>query len=74
MRIVSDYTKLKPAVYAGWVFTRDDYYRDPAARPNLVALLHNIDAQQALGFIKRGFDVKKYADLSLIDEAAARLN
>lgn len=74
VRIVSDYTKLKPAVYAGWVFTRDDYYRDPAARPNLVALQHNIDAQQALGFVKRGFDVKKYADLSLIDEAAARLN
>jgi len=74
VRIVSDYTKLKPAVFAPWLFTKNDYYRDPMARPNLLALQQNIATQQKLGFLKRDMDVQKYADLSLLDDAAKRLH
>jgi NitT/TauT family transport system substrate-binding protein len=41
--------------------------------PNLDALQKNIDMTKELGFIKSSFDVKKYSDLSIIEEAAKRL-
>ena len=41
--------------------------------PNLDALQRNVDTTQELGFVKHKIDVKKYADLSLVKEAAARL-
>jgi sulfonate transport system substrate-binding protein len=41
--------------------------------PNLGALQKNIDMTHDLGFIKSSFDVKKYSDLSMIEEAAKRL-
>jgi sulfonate transport system substrate-binding protein len=74
LQIVADLTKQKPENFASWVFTKDDYYRDPGARPNLDILQANIETQKELGFLKASFDVKKYADLSLVDEAAKRVN
>jgi NitT/TauT family transport system substrate-binding protein len=41
--------------------------------PNLDALHRNIDMTHDLGFIKAKLDVSKYADLSLVKEAGARL-
>ena len=32
------FTKLPPGQFAGWAFTRDDFYHDPQARPNIPAL------------------------------------
>ena len=49
-----------------------DYYRDPNLLPNLKALQANIRLQRELGFLKASIDVKKYADLSLVQEAAKR--
>ena len=57
----------------GWLFTKQDYYRNPDMLPNLDALQSNIDMTHQLGFIKAPLDVKKYTDLSLAQEAAQRL-
>jgi ABC-type nitrate/sulfonate/bicarbonate transport system substrate-binding protein len=62
-----------PASRFGWVFTKQDYYRDPNGLPDLVALQHNVDTAADLGFLKPGLDVSKYVDLSIVKEAAARL-
>jgi len=56
-----------------WAFTKQDCYHDPNLVPNLDALQKNIDMTKELGFIKSSFDVKKYSDLSIIEEAAKRL-
>ncbi len=63
----------RPPEQFGWVFTNKDNYRDPNMKPNLVALQSNVDVLKELGFISTAIDVKKYADLSLVEEAALRL-
>src|SRR5579862_3529419 len=70
--ILSDFTKQPPANFANWLFTKDDSFHDPEARPNLAALQRNLDTLTKLGFLKADVDVKAHADLSLIDEAARR--
>lgn len=72
--LITEATKQKPALYAAWVFTKRDYYRDPRALPNLEALQANVDLEHKLGFLRSGLDVKKYTDLSLANEAARRLD
>lgn len=71
-KIASKITKVPPERF-GWVFTKADCYRDPNLIPDLDALQRNVDTTQELGFVKKKIDVKKYADLSLVKEAAARL-
>jgi sulfonate transport system substrate-binding protein len=71
--IIAKTMKLNPAIFARWVFTRDDWYRNLDGLPNLDALQKNVNAQQELGFIKANFDVNKYADLSLVRDAATRV-
>ena len=66
-------TKQPPDFYRSWAFTKEDYYRDPKALPNLEALQANVDLQHQLGFLRGPLDVKKYADLSITQEAAKRL-
>jgi sulfonate transport system substrate-binding protein len=63
----------QPAERFSWVFTDKDNYRDPNMVPDLAALQRNVDLTHDLGFVKASFDVKKYADLSLVEEAARRL-
>lgn len=70
--MIAGFTKEPRAAFADWLFTKSDYYRDPDARPNLKALQSNLDIQKELGFLKIDIDVSKYADLSLVDEAARR--
>jgi sulfonate transport system substrate-binding protein len=70
--IIAKFTKQAKSEFADWVFTKDDYYHDPDARPNLKALQSNLKDQKALDFLKIDIDVMKYADLSLVDEAAKR--
>ena len=41
--------------------------------PDLAALQKNVDMTKDLGFIRASFDVKKHADLSIVEEAAKRL-
>ena len=71
-KIASKITKAPPERF-GWLFTKQDYYRNPDMLPNLDALQSNINLTHQLGFIKSPLDVKKYTDLSLAQEAAKRL-
>jgi NitT/TauT family transport system substrate-binding protein len=74
IEIVTQVTKQQPSFFEGWIFTNQDYYRDPGALPNLEALQNNVDLQHQLGFLRSPLEVKKYADLSLATEAAQRLD
>jgi len=74
VKIVADFTKLPPQGLSAWVFTHKDLYRDPDHRPNLAALQNNLNIQQELGIQKTHIDVARYADLSLVDEAAKRVH
>jgi len=71
-KIASKITKLPPERFF-WSFTKQDYHHSLDMLPDLDALQRNINLTHELGFIKSPLDVKKYADLSLAKEAAARL-
>jgi NitT/TauT family transport system substrate-binding protein len=73
LEIVSAFTKAQPSYY-DYIWTQRDYFRDPRGMPNLEALQHSIDVQVELGILKAPLDVKAYSDLSLVKEAAARLD
>ena len=70
--IASQLTK-QPADRFGWIFTKNDYYRDPNLMPDLGALQRNVDMTHELGFVNASFDDKTHSDLSLIAEATQRL-
>jgi sulfonate transport system substrate-binding protein len=72
--IAANITKRPEAVFDAWLFNNKDYYRDPKMIPNLNALQANIAMQKNLGFLKSGFDVKAHSDLSIVEEAAKRLD
>src|SRR5262249_49681137 len=72
VQIAAKITKLRPELFAGWLFTNKEYSRSPDLLPDLAALQSNIDVQRDLGFLKGPIDVQKYADLSLVREAAHR--
>jgi len=71
-QIASKVTKAPPERF-GWLFTKQDYYRNPDMLPDINALQSNIKTTHDLGFIKAPLDVTKYTDLSLVQEAAKRL-
>lgn len=74
VRLAADFSKQPAEQLDPWLFTKaGDYYRDRDGIPNLGALQKNIDMQHELGFLKAGLDVQKYADLSLVKEAASAL-
>ena len=59
-------------VSSRWLFTNKDFFRDTDAKPDLKVVQSSIDKVKELGFIKETVDVSKYADLSLVEEAAKR--
>jgi NitT/TauT family transport system substrate-binding protein len=71
-QIAAKLTK-QPAERFGWVFTKQDYYRNPDMIPDLEALQRNLDMTKDLGFVKGDIDVKKYTDLSIVQEALKRV-
>ena len=72
MQIAGRLTRRPPQSF-DWLFTKKDTYHDPNMLPNLGALQNNLDLTHQLGFVKSSFDVKAYSDLSLVEEAAKRL-
>jgi ABC-type nitrate/sulfonate/bicarbonate transport system substrate-binding protein len=70
--ILADFLKM-PAERLDWAFTQNDFYRDPNLHPDLASLQKNVDMLREFGFIKDTVDVKAHADLSIVEEAAARL-
>ena len=71
--VAANLTKQSAAGLAPFLFTKEDSYVDPRLEPNLASLEKNIGVMRALGFINGEVAVKKYADLSLVEEAAKRL-
>jgi sulfonate transport system substrate-binding protein len=71
-QIASKITKAPPERF-GWLFTNKDNYRDPNLMPDLAALQKNIDTTRDLGFVKKPIDINKFADLTLVTEAAKRI-
>ena len=70
VKFASEQSKIPLARLEPYYLTNRDYYRDPNGIPNVAALERNIATQQKLGFIKSGFDVKKYVDLSFMERGA----
>ena len=77
VEIAARVSKRPPAAFDKWLFIKagqaGDYYRDANMLPDLNALQANIKLQQELGFLKANIDVKKHADLSIVQEAAKRV-
>jgi ABC-type nitrate/sulfonate/bicarbonate transport system substrate-binding protein len=73
IKAVTDFTKTPAALWSGWLFTKGDLYHDPNGMPDLDALQNNIAAAHGLGFVPAALDPHQYADLSLIEDAAKRL-
>lgn len=71
MQIYANLTN-RPARNFDWIYTKRDVYHDADMLPNLSALQNNVDLTADLGYVKSKFNVKDYADLSLIKQAAAR--
>ena len=71
-QIASNLTHVPPQRF-GWLFTKQDNYRDPMLLPDLDALQRNIDATEDLGFVHQHIDIRKYADLELLHDAGRRL-
>jgi NitT/TauT family transport system substrate-binding protein len=72
IQLASALTKQPPAQLQR-LFTKQDNYRSPNSEPNLEALQHSLDLQHEMGMQKTAIDIKQYADLSIVREAAARL-
>jgi NitT/TauT family transport system substrate-binding protein len=70
--IAAQLTKQPPERF-GWIYTKQDYYRNPDMVPNLDALQRNVNLTHDLGFVHASFDVKAHSDLSIVQEAAQRL-
>ena len=71
-QIASQLVKQPPERF-GWLYTKNDYYRDPNMLPDLDALQRNVDMTKDFSFVNASFDVKAHSDLSMIEEAAKRL-
>ena len=71
-------TKTPKQLWDSWLFKKNgqngDYYRNPDGKPDIDALQKVIDLQVKYGFLKQTIDVKKYVDMSLMEEAVRRLH
>ena len=64
--------KRPTAAFESWLFTKKDFYRDLDGKPDLKVVQDSIDKVKEIGFIKSSIEVSKFADLSLVEEAAKR--
>jgi ABC-type nitrate/sulfonate/bicarbonate transport system substrate-binding protein len=75
LQIISDFNKKPAAFYNSYIWTMDkDLYHDPNDKPNVEALQRNVKAQKEAGFLKIDIDAKKISDLSIVQDAAKRVN
>lgn len=73
VKIVADYMKLSPSDL-DYLFTKQDYYRDPFMRPNIPALQSAIDSSKELAVIPNTITVApRYVDDSFVNEAKRRI-
>ncbi len=72
IKVAMDFTK-QPRESLEYFLTRDDYFRDPDARPFIEGAQRALDVSTEAGVFPNKFDVKPYLDTSLVDEAKARI-
>jgi len=72
VQIAASFTKI-PTQQLATIFTKQDFYRDPDARPDLDSIQRNVNMLREFGFLAADLDVAKHADLSYVEEAARRL-
>lgn len=72
--LVAAFARGLNATFADYLFTEDDYARDPGGRPNIDALQKTLDALRKGGFLDIAIDASHYVDASFIDAAARRLH
>ncbi len=72
VEIVSKFTKVPPQ-HLQWIFTKQDYYRDANAMPDIPAIQRQMDMLKEFNVLKANVEVKKFTDLSIVEEAAARI-
>jgi ABC-type nitrate/sulfonate/bicarbonate transport system substrate-binding protein len=73
IRIIADFMHM-PTSELDYVFTHQDYYRDPWSQPNLPGLQRPIDIAHQIGVLKQAITVNPgHADLSFLDEAKKRI-
>lgn len=71
--VIADFMKT-PAKDLDYLFTKQDYYRDPWGRVNVQGIQHAIDVSQGLGLIPMTMQVTpKYVEYSFTDEAEKRI-
>jgi NitT/TauT family transport system substrate-binding protein len=71
--IVADFMHLPPE-QLDYLFTHDDYYRDPWSFPNIPGVQKPIDAAVQIGVLKQEIKVSPdHADLSFVEEAKKRI-
>lgn len=71
--IIAGFVKQPPERFQSWIFTKNDFYRDPAGLVDLAVLQRNVDLMRELGFISRPLEVARYNGLDLVTQAAQRL-
>jgi sulfonate transport system substrate-binding protein len=72
VEIVSKVTKIPPQQLQ-WIFTQQDYYRDSNAMPDIAAIQRQMDMLKEFNFLKSNVDVQRVTDLSMVQDAAARI-
>lgn len=72
MAIIVDFTK-QPRDTLEYALTDGDYFRDPDSIPHIPSLQNTIDVSVEAGVLDQGIDAADYADLSIVEEANARL-
>jgi NitT/TauT family transport system substrate-binding protein len=72
VEIVTRFTKV-PQQQLQWIFTKQDFYRDPSGKPDLAAIQRGIDLLREFNFVKSDLAVNKFADLTLVEEAGSRI-
>jgi len=70
---LSDTTKIPTTQYEGWVYSTGDYFYHPQAMVDVERLQKNVATMKEAGIIPAAIDVKPYVDMSLAQEAAARI-
>lgn len=74
VRQLADQTKIPEAQLATWVYSKGDYYYDPHAMVDVSRLQKNVETMKEAGIIPTAINVTPYVDMSLVKEAAARLD
>ncbi len=70
---LADVSRIPADQYEEWVYTTNDYYYHPQALVNAERLQGNVNLLKEAGILSTVIDVKPYIDMSLAQEAAARV-